>query len=318
MKQIIMVKNNKGGIGKTFVSINLADYLSKTTVNGKEASVLVLTDDGQNNILAYSEEGSRLNFKEIKDLNYCLENLKLETFEIKPNIEFIPISNSGISQIGKLNLVRWLEVIKKNYDYIIIDSNAGLDNLTFLEKFDYWIAPLELTGLALNSLQDTIETVKQFPDAVVPNKVRDTIDQKMIMETLKEMIESYNSNNKVDIFLAPNIKLSATYENMQFSSKTATELGKRRKLINENGEILLDKNGKEILEEKRKFDFEKIKDLNFAFFKLAEYMLDKMSEDNNIEYKFQEEVILKNKNRIMAYDNMKELSEFTNKYDLNI
>lgn len=318
MKQIIMVKNNKGGIGKTFVSINLADYLSKTTVNGKQANVLVLTDDGQNNILAYSEEGSRLNFKEIKDLNYCLENLKLETFEIKPNIEFIPISNSGISQIGKLNLVRWLEVIKKNYDYIIIDSNAGLDNLTFLEKFDYWIAPLELTGLALNSLQDTIETVKQFPDAVVPNKVRDTIDQKMIMETLKEMIESYNSNNKVDIFLAPNIKLSATYENMQFSSKTATELGKRRKLINENGEILLDKNGKEILEEKRKFDFEKIKDLNFAFFKLAEHMLDKMSEDNNIEYKFQEEVILKNKNRIMAFDNMKELSEFTNKYDLNI
>ena len=180
MKQIIMVKNNKGGIGKTFVSINLADYLSKTTVNGKQSNVLVLTDDGQNNILAYSEEGSRLNFKEIKDLNYCLENLKLETFEIKPNIEFIPISNSGISQIGKLNLVKWLEVIKKNYDYIVIDSNAGLDNLTFLEKFDYWIAPLELTGLALNSLQDTIETVRQFPDAVVPNKVRDTIDQKMI------------------------------------------------------------------------------------------------------------------------------------------
>lgn len=318
MKQIIMVKNNKGGIGKTFVSINLADYLSKTTVNGKQANVLVLTDDGQNNILAYSEEGSRLNFKEIKDLNYCLENLKLETFEIKPNIEFIPISNSGISQIGKLNLVKWLEVIKKNYDYIIIDSNAGLDNLTFLEKFDYWIAPLELTGLALNSLQDTIETVRQFPDAVVPNKVRDTIDQNMIFETLKEIIESYNSNNKAEIFLAPNIKLSATYENMQFSSKTATELGKRRKLLNEKGELLLDNNGKEVLEEKRKFDFEKIKDLNFAFFRLAEHMINKMSKDNKIEYKFQEEVILKNKNRIMAYDNMKELSEFANKYDLNI
>ena len=318
MKQIIMVKNNKGGIGKTFVSINLADYLSKTTVNGKQANVLVLTDDGQNNILAYSEEGSRLNFKEIKDLNYCLENLKLETFEIKPNIEFIPISNSGISQIGKLNLVKWLEVIKKNYDYIIIDSNAGLDNLTFLEKFDYWIAPLELTGLALNSLQDTIETVRQFPDAVMPNKVRDTIDQNMIMETLKEIIENYNTNNKAEIFLAPNIKLSATYENMQFSSKTATELGKRRKLLNENGEILFDNNGKEILEEKRKFDFEKIKDLNFAFFRLAEHMINRMSKDNKVEYKFQEEIILKNKNRIMAYDNMKELSEFANKYDLNI
>ena len=310
MKQIIMVKNNKGGIGKTFVSINLADLLSKTTVDGKQANVLVLTDDGQNNILAYSEEGSKVDLKTIKDLNYCLENLKLETFEIKPNIEFIPISNSGISQIGKLNLVKWLTAIKENYDFIIIDSNAGLDNLTFLEKFDYWIAPLELTGLALNSLQDTIETVKQFPDAVVPNKVRDTTDQRNVLEILKELVDEYNKIENVDLFLAPNIKLSATYENMQFSAKTVTELGKRK--------YVLDSEGNQVLEESRKIDYEKVKDLNFAFFRLTEHMLEKMSKDNNKEYRFNKEIILKNKSKIMENDNMKELSEFCKKYDIEI
>ena len=33
MKKIILIKNNKGGIGKTFVAINLADYLIKINVN---------------------------------------------------------------------------------------------------------------------------------------------------------------------------------------------------------------------------------------------------------------------------------------------
>ena len=309
MKQIIIIKNNKGGIGKTFVSINLADLLSKTKVDGKEANVLVLTDDGQNNILAYSEEGSRVDLKAIKDLNYCLENLKLETFEIKPNIEFIPITNNGISQIGKLNLDNWLTAIKKSYDYIIIDSNAGLDNLTFLEKFDYWIAPLELTGLALNSLQDTIETVRQFPDAIVPNKVRDTIDQRNVLGILKELVGEYNQIEGVNLFLAPCIKLSATYENMQFSARTVTELGKRKYVLNENGEQVL---------EERKTDYDKVKDLNFAFFRLAEHILEKMEKDNKKTYRFNDDIILKNKSRIMENDNMKELSEFTKKYNVEV
>ena len=55
MKNIILVKNNKGGIGKTFVSINLADYLSKIKVDGEKSKVLILTDDSQNNILMYSK-----------------------------------------------------------------------------------------------------------------------------------------------------------------------------------------------------------------------------------------------------------------------
>ena len=79
MKQIIMVKNNNGGIGKTFVSINLADYLSKTTVNGKQASVLVLTDDGQNNILASC---SLIRSDESRFLGYINE---VSTFEHSSN-----------------------------------------------------------------------------------------------------------------------------------------------------------------------------------------------------------------------------------------
>ena len=58
MKKIILIKNNKGGIGKTFVAINLADYLSKIKVNGNESKVLILTDDSQNNILMYSKNFS--------------------------------------------------------------------------------------------------------------------------------------------------------------------------------------------------------------------------------------------------------------------
>ena len=47
-------------------------------------------------------------------------------------------------------------------------------------------------------------------------------------------------------------------------------------------------------------------------------MLEKMSKDNNKEYRFNKEIILKNKSKIMENDNMKELLEFCKKYDIEI
>lgn len=126
---------------------------------------------------------------------------------------------------------------------------------------------------------------------------------------LKELVGEYNQIEGVNLFLAPCIKLSATYENMQFSARTVTELGKRKYVLNENGEQVL---------EERKIDYDKVKDLNFAFFRLAEHILEKMEKDNKKTYRFNDDIILKNKSRIMENDNMKELSEFTKKYNVEV
>ena len=113
MKKVILIKNNKGGIGKTFVAVNLADYLSQVKVNGKSSKVLILTDDSQNNVLLYAkrfktEEQEIERLEKIDenlryDLNYCLENEALSVINIKENIDFIPFSNAGLSNYANKN-----------------------------------------------------------------------------------------------------------------------------------------------------------------------------------------------------------------------
>ncbi|WP_442878338.1 ParA family protein, partial [Cetobacterium sp.] len=51
--KIITVKNNKGGVGKTFVTAQLASGLALL-----DNRVLVLTSDSQNNIFSYLLKGN--------------------------------------------------------------------------------------------------------------------------------------------------------------------------------------------------------------------------------------------------------------------
>jgi len=189
MKKIILIKNNKGGIGKTFVAINLADYLSKIKVNRNESKVLILTDDSQNNILMYSKNDYQEN--ELATLETCIVTgvrnpQNIVVTNIKNNIDFIPFSINGISQNAIRNLKEWLEIMKEKYDFIIVDSNPSLQSPELVRESDYWIAPTELTTVSINSLNNTIEYVglnKLF--AIVPNKKRTTLNHKEGEEYLK-------------------------------------------------------------------------------------------------------------------------------------
>ena len=110
MKNIILVKNNKGGIGKTFVSINLADYLSKIKVNGEKSKVLILTDDSQNNILMYSK--NEYDESNLVTLDTCIVTgvrnpQNIVVTNIKDNIDFIPFAVNGISQNAVPPKFRW-------------------------------------------------------------------------------------------------------------------------------------------------------------------------------------------------------------------
>ena len=47
---VVLVKNNKGGVGKSWIALQLAAYKALR----KNEKVLILTSDSQNNILNYS------------------------------------------------------------------------------------------------------------------------------------------------------------------------------------------------------------------------------------------------------------------------
>ena len=57
-------------------------------------------------------------------------------------------------------------------------------------------------------------------------------------------------------------------------------------------------------------------ELNYIFFNLSEKLVEKMGEENNLDYKMDKNYILRNKDLIMKKENMQHLSEFQEKYDL--
>ena len=113
---MITVKVNKGGVGKTFLSVQIGHGLA---LNQKK--VLLLTSDSQNNILDYSFKES--NIPEFKDgLKSFVKGNKGDIIKLRKNLDFIPLENNKFSPQFLNELPSFLEKMKEEYDFVIVDS----------------------------------------------------------------------------------------------------------------------------------------------------------------------------------------------------
>lgn len=170
MARTIAVANQKGGVGKTTTSVNLATYMA---LEGYR--VLLIDCDPQGN----ASSGMGINRKR---LDYCLYNLLIEDMAMEKlicrtkidNLRVLPATiqlagaevELAAQQGREFVLARALQTAGDDYDYIILDCPPSLGLLTInaLTASNSVLIPLQCEYYALeglSQLMDTIQLVKK-------------------------------------------------------------------------------------------------------------------------------------------------------------
>lgn len=188
MGKIISIKNNKGGVGKTFFTAQLASGLAYL-----EKKVLILTSDSQNNLFNFLYDGAK-QFK--NGLKEEVKNEKGEYFRLRDNLLFLPLEDNKFSSQFLKELPRFLEKCKKKYDYILIDSTPvlKLDKVFLNESDDIVVVGFadEVTIEGIVNLLNEIDIKKVL--SIVINKYKPTLIQTKYYEILKNDLKDLNIN----------------------------------------------------------------------------------------------------------------------------
>lgn len=164
MKNIIAITNQKGGVGKTTLSFNLAKGLANL---GKK--VLVIDNDPQANLTScFLENSSELPNKSNIIKIYEEENKIVEPIEVFINIDLLgsdihlaKIIEKGIDVIYTLR--EGIEYLEKKYDYIFIDClpSFGYLNLAALNAAKYVLIPTKPSPFSTAGLKDLFENIEK-------------------------------------------------------------------------------------------------------------------------------------------------------------
>ena len=180
MGKIISLVNQKGGVGKTTTSINLAASLG---VLGKRILLVDLDPQGNSTTGVGVEKGD-LTKSVYEALNgsikpeEAIKKTKFKNLDLMPStitlagieVEFIDKSKEDPNFIRSAQLKRVLNEVKDNYDFILIDCPPSLTILTInaLTASDSVLIPVQCEYFALEGIMQLLNTIKQARKGLNP------------------------------------------------------------------------------------------------------------------------------------------------------
>ena len=175
MAKVICITNQKGGVGKTTTSVNLAYFLAKD-----RNRVLLVDMDPQGNAssglgldktaLEKSMTEVMLGAVEIKDI---IRETAFKGFDLAPTTP--QLANAEVEMAGMKGkfgmLKKAVATVEGDYDYIIIDSPPSLSLLTVngMIAADYLILPVQTEFYALEGVAQLLESMAMVKKAMNPD-----------------------------------------------------------------------------------------------------------------------------------------------------
>lgn len=253
MGKIIAIANQKGGVGKTTTSINLAASLGVL-----EKKVLLIDADPQANAssgLGIDVEGVEIGTYQILEHSHKPEDAIVKSSS--PNVDVIPahidLVAIEIELVDKENreymLKQALASIKDKYDYILIDCapSLGLLTLNALTAADSVIIPIQCEYFALEGLGKLLNTIKSVqkihnPDLDIEGLLLTMFDSRLrLSNQVVEEVQKHFNDMVFETVIQRNVKLSEAPSfgesiiNYDATSKGATNyLGLAEEIIKKN------------------------------------------------------------------------------------
>jgi chromosome partitioning protein len=191
MTNIIVIANQKGGVGKTTTSINLAAALSEI---GKKTLLVDL--DSQGNASSACGLSQDKSFSSVYDLllgdaeaKECIIRAQEDDFDIIPSNRDLMAAEIQLLELEnrELTLKNALQSISADYDFVIIDSPPSMNILTLnaLSFAKHLIIPVQCEYYALEGMSGMLESIYQIKESINP--------QLDLMGVVRTMFDSRNS-----------------------------------------------------------------------------------------------------------------------------
>ena len=201
MATVLGIANQKGGVGKTVTSVNLATYLATL---GKKV-LLVDLDPQANATSGLGIDPRKVDFSVYHTLNnkispvQAIKNTDLLGCHILPSS--FDLAGSSVELVSMKNrefrLNDVLTKVRHEYDYVVIDSppSLGLLTLNGIVASDEIIIPVQCEYYALEGLAQLLETV----DLIKANLSKD-------INILGAVLTMYDKRNKLDRSIAKEVR----------------------------------------------------------------------------------------------------------------
>ena len=199
--RILAIVNQKGGVGKTTTTINLAAALAK-----RGQSILLIDLDPQGN--ASTGLGVSKNAPDENLFDVFVDNVPLEKIVQSTVVDGVDIAPSHMDMAGveieisdqpdrAIRLKRAFEKLTKHYDYILIDCPPSLNMLTIYARTAARsvLVPLQCEFFALEGLSQLLKSVEM---------AKANLNDKLTIDGV--MLTMYDKRNRLSAQVAADVR----------------------------------------------------------------------------------------------------------------